>query len=224
MAAPVDSNFSNKNPTSITTAVPVVPVIKGQAINSGTSEGAVLDGVSVSALSRFVEWLESNDTPVREFGISNSSLEEVFLVVTRAANVTPNPERRERRKGCCGCCCAAQPKVTAPEAKSESTNALPASSKMNTSHLPKADISNYPRKLSSLTQILVILRFFLARSWTGRPSIVNWVIFSIFAVGNMMNGFGMAMIWPSLVYILLLLMTVCLLSFMLVSVISPIYR
>jgi ABC-type multidrug transport system ATPase subunit len=35
-------------------------------------------GVPVAALSAFIGWLEDNNSPIQEFGISNSSLEEVF--------------------------------------------------------------------------------------------------------------------------------------------------
>jgi ABC-type multidrug transport system ATPase subunit len=40
------------------------------------------DGVSVELLSGFVAWLEGDESPVTEYGFSNSSLEEVFLKVT----------------------------------------------------------------------------------------------------------------------------------------------
>ena len=61
------------------------------------------DGVDVDILTEFVTWLES-DTRVAEYGFSNSSLEEVFLSVTKGrvneANLNPSTNR-----GCCACCC-----------------------------------------------------------------------------------------------------------------------
>ena len=40
------------------------------------------DGVQANTLSDFVAWLDSDESPVKEYGFSNSSLEEVFLAVT----------------------------------------------------------------------------------------------------------------------------------------------
>jgi hypothetical protein len=46
-----------------------------------------LDGdrevIPVSTLTNFVAWLESDESRVREYGFSNSSLEEVFINIAR---------------------------------------------------------------------------------------------------------------------------------------------
>jgi len=51
-------------------------------------------GVPVCALSAFIGWLESTDSPVQEFGISNASLEEVFLAVTK--NAAPGAQHNSK--------------------------------------------------------------------------------------------------------------------------------
>ena len=57
------------------------------------------EGVPVHAL---IGWLESTNSLVQEFGISNASLEEVFLAVTK--NAAPGAQHNnEMRTGCCSC-------------------------------------------------------------------------------------------------------------------------
>ena len=41
------------------------------------------EGIPVSTLTNFVAWLESDESRVREYGFSNSSLEEVFINIAR---------------------------------------------------------------------------------------------------------------------------------------------
>lgn len=185
-------------------------------------------GVPVNSLSTFIGWLEDENSPVSEFGISNSSLEEVFLAVTRHAGPAEAHDENESSGCCCfgcGCSCGKRrPKTTAEETTVhlESLSVLPLPSQ-HMNQAPRVDISSHSRKLSVMAQTKAIVRFFFARNWTGRPSIVNWTIFSIFVLANMITGFGMAQFWPDPTLFLFLIVTVSLLSSMLLSVISPIY-
>jgi len=187
-----------------------------------TSTESAIDGVLVQDLSSFIGWCEEDNSPVNEFGISNSSLEEVFLTVTKHA--PPPVARLEQKRGCCSCCCGGKRRqVTTPETSAEdvtTSNVQSSNTAMN--QLPKVDMTTYKRKLSLVVQVKAIFRFMIARSWSGRPSIINWVIFSIFCIGTLLTGFGMAMLWPEGVWFSLLI-PVIVLSFMLISIISPIF-
>ena len=147
------------------------------------------EGVSITELGSFIGWCEDENSPVQEFGISNSSLEEVFLSVTHGFSPAVAQLEQERR-GCCGC----RKKGPGPRTSSEadvsavlaSTNVL-FSQNVNQEH--KVDIASYSRKLSVLTQVKAIFRFQLARSWATSPaSIINWTVFSIFSAASMITG------------------------------------
>ena len=147
------------------------------------------EGVSITELGSFIGWCEDENSPVREFGISNSSLEEVFLSVTHGFSPVV-AQREQERRGCCSCR-KKQPPRTSSEADVSavlaSTNVLPSQNGVNQE--PKVDIANYSRKLSVLTQVKAIFRFQLARSWATSPaSIINWTVFSIFSAASMITG------------------------------------
>ena len=146
------------------------------------------EGVSITELGSFIGWCEDENSPVREFGISNSSLEEVFLSVTHGFSPVV-AQREQERRGCCSCR-KKQPPRTSSEADVSavlaSTNVL-FSQNVNQEH--KVDIASYSRKLSVLTQVKAIFRFQLARSWATSPaSIINWTVFSIFSAASMITG------------------------------------
>ncbi|KAL9186661.1 hypothetical protein ACHAXT_005899 [Thalassiosira profunda] len=210
-----------------TQAAVAVPVLNGET-NSTPEVPALLvsadapDGVPVDSLAEFIGWLEHEESPVREFGISSSSLEEVFLAVTRHFGPSTGTQYTHDNRGCC-CCWKKRPKTSTEANNIESSAGPPLSQNMNQVSKAEVNFASYSRKLSVFTQTKAIVRFAFARNWTGRPSIVNWVIFSIFAVANMIAGFGMAVLWPEAGAWYLLLVTVCVLSFMLISVISPLY-
>ena len=146
------------------------------------------EGVSITELGSFIGWCEDENSPVREFGISNSSLEEVFLSVTHGFSPVV-AQREQERRGCCSCR-KKQPPRTSSEADVSavlaSTNVL-FSQNVNQEH--KVDIASYSRKLSVLTQVKAIFRFQLARSWATSPaSIINWTVFSTFSAASMITG------------------------------------
>ncbi|KAL7536544.1 hypothetical protein ACHAXR_007230, partial [Thalassiosira sp. AJA248-18] len=202
-----------------------VPVLQGKSPETPVALASRVnadEGVPVAALSEFIGWLESENSPVSEFGISNSSLEEVFLAVTHNAGPASAAQHANQYHGCC--CRKRKPQThhAVENGNIESITPVPTPAQ-NVNQLPKVNISSYSRNLSVITQTAAIVRFFFARSWTGRPSIMNWIIFSVFCVANMMNGFGMAVVWPDINFSYLLLATVSALSFMLIIIISPIY-
>jgi len=164
-------------------------------------EGEV-EGVPVSTLSSFIGWLEGEESQVKEFGISNSSLEEVFLAVTRHA-----PPRAAHHPVSRGCCRTRQPQTSSESVSIAVQGSSIPTPSLNLNQVPKTDIANRPRKLSVLAQTKAIVRFCFARSWTGKPSIVNWVIFIIFTASSMISGFGMALWWPSSAMFYLLLVS-----------------
>ena len=213
-----------------------VPVVEGnetddapEAHANPTKQKSIeeLLGVPIWTLSDFIGWLEDDHSPVSEFGISNSSLEEVFLSVTRDAGPPRESHTNQSRSGCFSCCCCCRPPQHQTHLEEANTNmgsinalSLPT---QNVTQSPKVNLSSYARKLSVVTQTKAIIRFNFARSWTGRPSIANWVCFSLFCVLNMFNGFGMVVFWPNWGVWYFLLPTVMACSFMLISIISPIY-
>lgn len=192
-------------------------------------------GVLVSSLSDFVGWLEDSESPVTEYGFSNSSLEEVFLAVTHQKDqgaAAPNEDEvdvccndcsRGFIKCClagpCRCCCRPTKKITTVS----ETTSIAIHSSIDTSVKPKANIADYTRALSVKTQTFALFRFLLERNWTRRPSAVNWIVFGLFTFINMMIGFLMATSWPGQEVYMLLLVAVSLLSFMLIGAISPVY-
>ena len=97
-----------------------VPEVPASLVDPNT----LSEGVPVCALSVFIEWLGSTDSPVQEFGISNASLEEVFLAVTKNA-ATVAQHNNEASTGCCSCCKKRRPKTsTELDNAIKSTNAI----------------------------------------------------------------------------------------------------
>lgn len=222
------------------------------------------EGVPVTVLSEFIRFLEADDSPVNEFGISNSSLEEVFLAVTKHS--TPNQARVEEggRGGCCSscfCCCTRHRSQLTYEADSIEQPAMSLSQPrvdFNSTEQPRTELALYERKLSVPNQVKALARFYALRGWwSGKSSAINWIVALLFASMNMVNGawpnrsndfydfhvctrvlirsclssyigFGMArMMWtggPDEITPFFLTITVFVLSFMLILVISPLYH
>lgn len=152
------------------------------------------EGVPVAVLSDFIRFLEAEDSPVNEFGISNSSLEEVFLAVTNHSTPNNAHDEEEKRGGCCSscrCCCRKrhQRQLENEADTMEQPDVSLAQPRMNFNEEPKTDLAIYERKLSVPTQILALMRFYLARGWwSGGSSAVNWSVAFVFATMNMING------------------------------------
>eukprot|EP00573_Skeletonema_grethae_P008746 CAMPEP_0201706040 /NCGR_PEP_ID=MMETSP0578-20130828/47609_1 /ASSEMBLY_ACC=CAM_ASM_000663 /TAXON_ID=267565 /ORGANISM="Skeletonema grethea, Strain CCMP 1804" /LENGTH=1815 /DNA_ID=CAMNT_0048194413 /DNA_START=88 /DNA_END=5535 /DNA_ORIENTATION=- len=193
------------------------------------------EGVPVTVLSEFIRFLEADDSPVNEFGISNSSLEEVFLAVTKHS--TPNQARVEEggRGGCCSscfCCCTRHQSQLTNEADSIEQPAMSLSQPrvdFNSTEQPRTELALYERKLSVPNQVKALARFYVVRGWwSGKSSAINWIVTLLFASMNMINGFGMARMMrtggPDEITLFFLAITVFVLSFMLILVISPLYH
>ena len=150
------------------------------------------EGVPVTVLSDFIRFLEADDSPVSEFGISNSSLEEVFLAVTNTS--TPNTDISDETGCCrccsCCCCCRRHRRQTVIEAEStETPDASLPQPRVNFEEQPNVDLALYERKLSVPTQIEALLRFYIARSWwSGKSSIFYWLVVAVFVSLNVVNG------------------------------------
>ena len=155
------------------------------------------EGVPVATLSGFIRFLEADDSPVTEFGISNSSLEEVFLAVTDHSNPKP-PEQEDEARGCCSCCsccCCCRSRrrqrqlANGPDTIEQPVMSLQQQSTVNLNEQPKTQLASYERKLSVPTQIIALVRFYVSRMWwSGSSSVVNWVVALLFAAMNMITG------------------------------------
>jgi hypothetical protein len=153
-------------------------------------------------------------------------------------------ENRTRR------CCCRGPKRHAKTSAGVTNEVNHAPLDYNKEELPKTTLADYERHLSVWTQTIALLRFYMKRNWTGRPSIINWVIYSVFCIGNTVMGFSLVVMWPDVTMYYMLVSTgkslailfvwfmsksssyhtyrclyikVFLLSMILVSIISPIY-
>lgn len=208
------------------------------------------EGVSIEDLSDFVAWLESEESNVSEYGFSNSSLEEVFLNVTAASDEEDEDGKEGEGKGdesddvdvCCPCwckrclarclkgpcrcCCRPEPKPRLPaEDELRDTDGAASSSEEGEGDAPPAvptadSIAEFKPNLNVRSQLRALMSFLYKRSWTGRPSVANWVLFSIFFLVTVLVGIALAN--GSATYVGLVVFT-ALLSVMLIGVVAPLY-
>lgn len=164
------------------------------------------EGVEASSLGSFIGWLEQEDCPVKEFTISNSSLEEVFLTVTKGHQHHDQSTMEAKARCCCCCCfCGCRPYKNIPQTDAEDLNSdVHTRVDVNVDDQPKASLSDFSRHLSVRTQTVALFRFYMARNWSGRSSVVNWVVYGFFCAGNMLLGFGLVVFWPDVYFFLLL--------------------
>ena len=163
------------------------------------------EGVEPSSLASFIGWIEEEDSPVQEFSLSNSSLEEVFLAVTKHHQPVDQSSQQEEMisKGCC-CCCQRKPPTVAEEVN---TADLTSTKDIHLENQPKTTLSDFSRNLSVKSQTIALVRFYLKRNWSGRPSKVNWIVYGILCLGNICLGLGLAAMWPDEVMYFFLLLT-----------------
>ena len=180
------------------------------------------DGVSAASLTSFVGWLEGENSPVEEFGISNSSLEEVFLTVTHNAP-PPVASTAASRGGCCSCCCGPRRTATVEE-EVTAADAIVASTKRSDVHAgPKSNIRTRARRVNRFAQTKAIIRFLFARGWTGKSSILIWIIYTVFTGLGVVIGFYVALAWPYATMNYLFIPVIFFLSFMSITIVSPIF-
>lgn len=154
------------------------------------------EGVPISNLSEFVAWLESNESKVCEYGFSNSSLEEVFINITRDGD---------------------------PVAEIDAGNELSASSAEIAIPVDidaGIDIITSQPTMNIQSQVEAMLRLSIIRKWLGRKAIIEYACFGVMIVGTIVLGLGI----PSLSQVgLFQVIPILALSFMLLSIIFPIY-
>ncbi len=152
------------------------------------------EGVPVTVLSEFIRFLEEDDSPVNEFGISNKSLEEVFLAVTR--HPTPNQAHSEEYgRGCCSscfsCCRRHNDQLTYEADSIEQPDMSFSQPRMdfNLTEPLRTEFALYESKHLVSNQIKALVRFYTVRGWwSGRSSSINWIVALLFAFGNMITG------------------------------------
>ena len=145
--------------------------VKIESSDTGTIDVQILsieenDGISVQKLTDFVKWLDSKDSPVKEYGFSNSSLEEVFLKTTGGdqdewVNDSDNT--------------TVDAAVDDLEVGDES--------QVN-------DISSFMPNLSMSIQISTLFWDFWTRSWSWGVATGNIIIYGCFVVATCVLGFG----------------------------------
>ena len=135
--------------------------IQGEGSDGNSVNG---DGVDVETLAGFASFLESNESRVREYGFSNSSLEEVFLKVTEGDEEDESDE-------------------SSGDQNDESSNMVTSDVEAGTNAVSRSvvlddqvdGIASFTPKLSVRGQFKALLKFMVIRDWTGKSSIGNWV-------------------------------------------------
>ena len=161
------------------------------------------EGVDVQVLSDFVEWLDK-DTSVEEYGFSNSSLEEVFL------KVTSHEKQDEEEQG-------------------ENEEMMKSSRFMSSVDFDDAPLEEsenivmFEPTLNVSSQAKTIVWFHFLRSWTGKKSLGNYILFGLFIVAMLIVGLAQANTYEN-TKINMFSMTTAFLSLLLVSILIPIYE
>jgi ABC-type multidrug transport system ATPase subunit len=209
-----------------------------QKIRQGSSEHQ--DGVDPAVLSKFVAWLEDTDVSgVFEYGFSNSSLEEVFLKVTEGEGSAEvgvlDDDEDLRNRVCCRCwcmgcircclkslcrccCCLRAPAVTEEDLRFEQEQGgEEATSTLNGA---ARRLASYQPALSILRQTETLLRNSFARSWSGKSSIANYIMFGLMVVIVSVIG----CVVGDLFFVPFMTLPTVFLSLMLVSLDVPIYN
>jgi len=178
-----------------------------ERIGSDTSTG-----VEVATLTSFVEWLESDISDVQEYGFSNSSLEEVFIGITKDDE---EPELRNEvpRRG------SSNNMETASPPRDADTS-------IANVHVSNGDnIATFQPRLTVFNQIKALVLQMYIRKWKGRRSIFEYVLFGMITFGTVMMGFGIANVEGiGFTGIPLQVIPIGGMSFMIVSLVFPIYR
>lgn len=155
------------------------------------------DGVHANALSDFVAWLDSDESPVKEYGFSNSSLEEVFLAVTGTHSQTAGTNEDDNTVI-----------VADVEEGDVSGNGM------------QPQMATFEPEISFRKQTVTIFVDMWMRSWIGKGGLTNYIVYSLFVAGCLLLGFGAAMDYdPTVLFFLVVLFT----SLILVSIIGPVY-
>ncbi|KAL7580790.1 hypothetical protein ACA910_001068 [Epithemia clementina (nom. ined.)] len=152
-----------------------VAITKIQEGSNSESDGTSEGGLSVDTLADFASFLESGASGVREYGFSNSSLEEVFLKVTLAEGGSKTQSKKEKE--------AAAEAESDPEA---GENGQEGALAIAIDDQAVVGIGSYEPKLTVQSQFQATVRFMVTRDWTGRGSISNWVTHGIFLIASVL--------------------------------------
>ena len=181
--------------------------------------GAESGGVPVEILSDFVAWLESDKSPVKEYGFSNSSLEEVFMKVTgEGKDVSTSEGSNKAKQGCCSCCCcfgSANPNREDSGTEDDSGGEMEPHRRLGAEEL-----AAFQPDLNVLSQTTALFFQFLTRAWTGRGSIVGYLFHGMFLATTILIGVSLANAWNPVNLFAVPTATV---SVLLVTVIAPVY-
>jgi ABC-type multidrug transport system ATPase subunit len=168
------------------------------------------EGVDVVALADFVGWLDDRDTSgVKEWGFSNSSLEEVFLKVTQGDGGDQRPVREA--VDTYSCCCLRRNAYYVDD-ENEVVGAVQAV------EVDTDKIAAFHPMLSTWKQAVAILYFSSSRhwvrKWTGWFFHAFLVVLALTLTVRANNTSAVPfMVGP-----------VCFLSMTLITLVSPIYR
>lgn len=179
----IDLKFSEAGNISVT-------IKKVQEQGSG-------DGIDVSLLINFVRWLESDESRVKEYGFSNSSLEEVFLKVTH--DELPQTEGND----------------TVAESENEAD--------LEIQPTQTAQITSYQPKLALIPQVLALFRHFIRLTWLGKRSLWTWVSHLVQIVIVLWYGFQFSQSYYDGAGPAMFILPIVFLSTVLVNVTSIVY-
>ncbi|CAJ1959846.1 unnamed protein product [Cylindrotheca closterium] len=165
------------------------------------ADGEESDGVNAHTLSDFVTWLDSAESSVKEYGFSNSSLEEVFLAVTGTHSQSTETETSAGDDE--------GNTVIVPDVEEGEANDIDIQPPMTT----------FEPKISFGNQTITIFMDMWTRSW-GRGAFINYIIYGIFVAGCLLTGFGVANDYdPTSLFGVVVLLA----SLILTSIIGPVY-
>ena len=157
------------------------------------------EGIEVTKLTDFVQWLDGEESPVAEYGFSNSSLEEVFLKVTEGDG------EEERHSG------QVQAHLATAHTDEENIQIVEGSFDR---------LSSSPSSLSSRNQAFVICKFLFTRGWTGPGSTGNFITFGVLLAGSTLIMFHASSNSNPLPF---LPMVIFVMSIILIAIIGPVY-
>ena len=164
-----------------------------------------VDDTCTTILSNFVSWLESDDSHVTEYGFSNSSLEEVFMAITK--------DDHDEDSG------------TSPTHNiATPVDEIFGVEDVNSDEFdPVNHVSEFQPRLNIWNQVVVLIRQNFVRKYYGKRSIGEYIFFSILVVISVIIGF-MAVESGTTGLILIQSFPTLFLSLMLPSIVFPFYH
>jgi hypothetical protein len=169
------------------------------------------EGVDVVALADFVGWLDDKDSSgVKEWGFSNSSLEEVFLKVTQGDGGDQMPVR-EAVDTCC-CCCPRRNAYDADNYENEVVGAVQAVG------VDTDKIAAFHPMLSTWKQAVALLYFSSSRHWVGKWT--GW----FFHASLVVLALTLTVRANNTSAVPFMVGPVCFLSMTIITLVTPIYR